>query len=91
MDLNKKINSNKPKHLLVENELEKLQLFGSTYFRSRNYFEEDGTQNYLVFQPMNKYFKKISSAYLISEWKSEGLSDEIIQPPATFDIVLLQH
>ena len=42
-------------------------------------------------QPMKKYFKKISSAYHISEWKSEGLSDEITQPPATFDIVLLQH
>ena len=46
MVLNKKINSNKTKHLLVENELEKLQIFGSSYFRSRDYFEEDGTQNY---------------------------------------------
>ena len=47
--LNKKINSNKTKHLLVENELEKLQTFDSSYFRGKTHFEEDGTQNYLVF------------------------------------------
>ena len=28
-------------------------------FRDRNRFQEDGVQNYLVFQPMYKYFKKI--------------------------------
>ena len=54
--LNKKITSNKTKHLLVENELEKLGKFDAAYFRGKNYFEEDGTQNYLVFQPVHKYF-----------------------------------
>ena len=49
---NKKINSNKTIRLLVKNELKKLQTFDSSYFRSRRHFEEDGTQNYLVFQPM---------------------------------------
>ena len=29
-----------------------------------NYFEEDGTQTYLVFQPMNKYLKVDSSDYV---------------------------
>ena len=47
--LNKMINSNKTKHLLVENELEKLKTFDSSYFRGKTHFEEDGTQNYLVF------------------------------------------
>ena len=42
-------------------------------------FEDDGTQNCLVFQPMHKYFKKILNTYHISEWKSKGLSDEIIK------------
>ena len=56
--LNKKITSNKTKHLLVENELKKLEKFGAAYFKGKNYFEEDGTQNYLVFQPMYKYFEK---------------------------------
>ena len=51
-NLNRKITKNKTKHLLVENELNKLKTFDSTYYRSKNYFEEDGTQNYLIFQPM---------------------------------------
>ena len=83
ISLNKKSNSNKTKHLFVENELKKLQAFDSNYFRGKNYFEEDGTQNYLVFQPMNKYFKESDNTNQISEWKSKGLSDEIIKPPAT--------
>ena len=48
--LNKKISQNKTKHLLVENELGKLKTFDSGYFIGRSHFEEDGTQNYLVFQ-----------------------------------------
>ena len=36
------------------NDLEK----DASYFRGKNYFDgSDGTQNYLVFQPMYKYFK----------------------------------
>ena len=34
--------------------------FDSSYFRGTNHLEEDGTKNYLVFQPMFRYFKKIS-------------------------------
>ena len=45
-NLNQKINSNKTKHLLVENELKKLRTFDSIYFRGESHFEEDGTQNY---------------------------------------------
>ena len=44
--LNKKITSNKTKHLLVENELKELDKFDAAYFRGKNYFEDDGTQNY---------------------------------------------
>ena len=57
--LNRKITSNKTKHLLLENELKKLKTFDSIYYRGKNYFQEDGTQNYLVFQPLSKYFKVI--------------------------------
>ena len=35
---NQKINSNKTKQLFVENELQKLQKFDSSYFRGRNRF-----------------------------------------------------
>ena len=55
--LNKKITQNKTKNLLVENELKKLNIFDLSYFIGKSQFEEDGTQNYLVFQPLNKYFK----------------------------------
>ena len=52
--LNRKITSNKTKHLLVENELKKLKTFDSSYFRGKSHFEEDGTENYLVFQPIHR-------------------------------------
>ena len=55
--LNRKTTSNKTKHVLVENELKKLKTFDSSYFIGKSHFEEDGVQNYLVFQPLNKYFK----------------------------------
>ena len=38
MSLNRKINSNKTKHVLVENGLEKLQTFDSIHFRGNNFF-----------------------------------------------------
>ena len=59
--LNRKITQNKSKHLLVENELNKLKTFDSSYFIGKSHFEEDSTQNYLVFQPINKYFKVITN------------------------------
>ena len=83
--LNRKITENKTKHLLVENELNKLQTFDSSYFIGKSHFEKDGTQNYLVFQPINKYFKVITNTDYISSWKSKGLSDESIKPPTTSD------
>ena len=43
---------NKTKYLLVENELKKLKKFDAAHFRGKSHFEEDGTQNYLVFQPI---------------------------------------
>ena len=45
--------------MLVENELKKQQKFDSAYFRGKSHFEEDGTQNYLVFQPIYRFFKSI--------------------------------
>ena len=84
LTLNRKVTANKTKHLLVENELKKLKTFDSIYFTGKNYFEEDGTQNCLVFQPMYRYFKGIAgvgSGDYIYYWKSKGLSDENITAP----------
>ena len=87
--LNREITANKSKDLLVENELKKLKTFDSNYFIGKSHFEEDGTQNYLVFQPINRYFKIITNTKYISEWKSKGLSDENSKPPTTSDNILL--
>ena len=67
--LNRKITSNKTKHLLVENELNKLKTFDSSYFIGKSHFEVDGVQNYLVFQPITWYFKVIGNTNMISSWK----------------------
>ena len=56
--LSKRITSNKTKHLLVENEPKKLKTFDLSCFKGKGHFEEDRAQNYLVFKPMYRYFKK---------------------------------
>ena len=71
--------------MLVENELNKLKTFDSSYFADKSHFEEDGTQNYLVFQPIHKYFKVVTNTDYISSCKSKGLSAESIKPPTTSD------
>ena len=59
-----------------------------SYFRGKSQFGEDDTHNYLIFQPIFRYFKvnTINNAtnYVLS-WISKGLSDETIKPPATSD------
>ena len=49
----------------------KVQVFYSSYFRGKSHFEDDATQNYLLFQPMYRYHKKIYGGDHISSWKSE--------------------
>ena len=82
--INGRITVNKTKYLLIENELNKLKTFDSSYFIGKSHFE-DGTQNYLVFQPINRYFKVIANTDYVSSWKSKGLSAETIKPPTTSD------
>ena len=56
----RKITENKTKHLFVKNEFKKLKTFYSSYFRRKSHSEEDGTQNYLVLQPMySNFFKRL--------------------------------
>ena len=69
--LNRKITSNKTRDLLIENELKKLKTFDSSYFRGQSHFEDDVTQNWLVFQSIHKYFKTVSANDSnILSWKS---------------------
>ena len=46
-------------------------------------FSEDGSQAYLIFQPLYRYFKTITNTNYILSWKSKGLSDESIKSPTT--------
>ena len=59
-----------------------------SYFIVKNYFKEDGTQNYLAFQPIIRHFKVnaiiVVTDYILS-WPSKGLSAETIKPPTTSD------
>ena len=66
----------------MENELKILEKFDAAYFRGKIYFDGDGTQNYLVFQPVYKYFRVESNK--ISSWESKGLSNEKVSI-ATFN------
>ena len=50
------------------------------YFHGKNYFDEDGNQNYYIFQPFPKYLKVASAniTYILS-WKSRALNDVKIE------------
>ena len=83
--LNNTIAANKTKNESVENEIKRLKTLDLSYFIGKSHFEEDSTQNYLVFQPINSYFEVIANKLYISSWKSKGLSDETIKSPVTSD------
>ena len=87
-NLHRKITANKSKCLIVENELDKLKTFDLSYFIGKSHVEEDGVRNYLVFQPIIRYFKVINNTNYISSWKSQGLSAESIKRPSTSDTSL---
>ena len=85
----KKLLQTKTKLLLIKNELKKLKTFDSIYFRGKSHFEDDGAQNWLVFQPIQRYFKTVSANDSnILSWKSKGLSDESIKAPTTSNKIL---
>ena len=68
--------------------MKKLKVFYLTYFIGKSYFEEDGTQNYLLFQSLNKYFKIITNTKYVLPWQSKGLLDKTIKPITTSDYKL---
>ena len=73
----------KKKKSVNKNELKKLKTFDWSYFIGKSHFEEDGTQHYLVFQPLNKYFKAISNTDYVLSWKFKGLSAKTVEPRST--------
>ena len=84
--LDSKIEAIKTANTSLKNLLNRLgKKLDLSYFIGKDYFEEDGTQNYLAFQPINRYFKHIDNTLYILSWKSKGLSDKTIKPPVTSD------
>ena len=66
--------------------MKKLKTFDSTYFIGKSHFEEDSTQNYLVFQRIYRYFTRIvcvGNGNYIYYWQPKGLSDERINSTKT--------
>ena len=87
--LDSKIAASKTKNESIENEIKKLKTLDLSYFIGKSHFEEDGAQNYLVFQPLNKYFKLIASTDYVLSWKSKGLSAKTIKLPSSSDNSLI--
>ena len=82
--LNRKITKNKTDHLIIKSQLNNLKTFHLIYKCGKSYFEEDEKPNYLIFPPLNKYFK-LNIHYLsyVSSRTSKGFSDESIKPLTT--------
>ena len=91
--LDSKIAANKTKNEPIENKLQELKKCSAkadldilSFLITVNWSDsEDGTQAYLILQPMHRFFKFIASTKDIDEWKSKGLSDESIKPITTSD------
>ena len=56
-----------------------------SYYRGKNYFDEDGKLNHYVFQPLFKYLEvsHIGNTTHILSWKFKGLHDTKIKTIAT--------
>ena len=71
--------------------MKKLQTFDSSYFRGKNHFENYGTQNYLVFQPMIKYFKNIGMLIIFQNGDLGDCPMKLLNLLVQLIIVLRQH
>ena len=85
--LNRKITWNKTKYVLVKNEFKKFETFDSSLFIGQSYFNNDGVQLYLIFQPIYKTITTFSSLKdTFSEWESKELSNEKFTCPCIANV-----
>ena len=88
--LDSTIATNKTKSESIEKEFKKSKRnLGFVVLENILFDGEDGSQTYLIFQPVHRYVKIITNTKYISEWKSKGLSDESIKPLLHLITVLL--
>ena len=76
---NQKINLNKTKHLLVENEIGRLKRISKDYMAVKYLFEEYGIQNYVVFQLMSKYVKVPDNKSYVLKWNVKEFLTEVLK------------
>ena len=62
-------------------EIVKIYAFDSIYFCCKSHFEDYGTQNVLVFQPVSRYYYRVVNTSEVTATKSIGLSYESINKP----------
>ena len=65
--------------LSQKGKIRKITIILLMLFQCKSHFENDRTRNYLVFQPVYRYFENISKVHHISGYKSKGLPHEIIK------------
>ena len=62
-DLDKKITLASKSEIKAEQyKTVKFQALNSSYFCGKSHFEDDGSQNYLAFQALYRYFKKMGNS-----------------------------
>ena len=88
----KEVAKNLASKVQVDNTLDRadknvnLRHFDINYFSGKSNFENDGMQNFLVFQPALKYFKTSGTkSHQIIALKFNELSEESIKPPTTLN------
>ena len=64
----------------------KLRTFNSSQIRGTSHFEDDSTQNYLVFYPVYKYFKTVANGNKVTDFLMK-----LLHLLLHLIIVLLQH
>ena len=89
--LNQKINSNKKKHLVVENEFKKIKTFDLDYFRGKNHFEEMVYKVIQYFSQCKDIFKKLTILIMFYHGNLKDCSMELLNLLLNLIIVLLQH
>ena len=73
----------------AKDRIDDLERYASS-FRSENYFDgNDGAQNTLVFQTMQKHINLLNEDHQIGKWKSKWLSNQYLNASAANGYVIL--
>ena len=90
-NLNKKITSNQPNHVLVENESKKLHTFDLSLFIGQSYFNNDGAQIYLIFQLFYYTLERLGNTEKFVSWNVNACQPRNLVLLQLLIIVFLHH